>query len=118
VEAEALQADLTYQLQDRRLKDLDNQRLLNALGWHHDQSHMLRFLVEPRIEPTNNRAERALRPAVIARKVSHCCKNGAGAYAFAALTSVMRMLTKDGVDSLVENLYHLFRCPDVQATPP
>ncbi len=33
---------------------------------------MLRFLHEPGVEPTNNRAERALRPAVIARKVSQC----------------------------------------------
>ena len=118
LEAEALQAELTYQLRDRRLKDRDNQRLLNELGWHHDRGNVLRFLVAPRIEPTNNRAERALRPAVIARKVSHCSKNGAGAHAFAAFTSVVRTLAKQSVDSLVENLYQLFRGPDVQATPP
>jgi hypothetical protein len=118
VEAEALQAELTYQLRDRHLKDPDNQRLLNELGWHHDRGNVLRFLGEPLIEPTNNRAERALRPAVIARKVSHGSKNGAGAYAFAAITSVVRTLAKQGVESLVENLYHLFRGLDVQATPP
>jgi len=118
VEAEALQAELTYQLRDRRLKDRDNQRLLNELGWHHDRGNVLRFLTDPRIEPTNNRAERALRPAVIARKVSHCSQNDAGAYAFAAFTSVVRTLAKQGIDSLVENLYQWFRCPDVQATPP
>jgi transposase len=118
VEAEALQAELTYQLRDRRLKDRDNQRLLNELGWHHDRGHVLRFLLDPRIEPTNNRAERALRPAVIARKVSHCSQNDAGAHAFAAFTSVVRTLAKQGMDSLVEHLYQLFRCPDVQATPP
>jgi transposase len=105
LEAEALQAELTYQLRDRRLKDRDNQRLLNELGWHHDRGHVLRFLVDPRIEPTNNRAERALRPAVIARKVSHGSKNGAGAHAFAAFTSVVRTLATQRVDSLVENLY-------------
>lgn len=117
-EAEALQAELTFQLRDRRLRDRDNQRLLNELGWHHDRGNLLRFLVDPRIEPTNNRAERALRPAVIARKVSHGSQNGAGAQAFAAFTSVVRTLAKQGVDSLVENLYQLFRGPDVQATPP
>jgi transposase len=117
VEAEALQAELTYQLRDRRLNDRDNQRLLNELGWHHDRGNVLRFLTDPRIEPTNNRAERALRPAVIARKVSHCSKNGDGAHAFAAFTSVVRTLAKHRVDSLVENLYQLFRGPDVQATP-
>jgi hypothetical protein len=118
VEAEALQVELTYQLRDRRLKDRDHQRLLNELGWHHDRGNVLRFLTDPRIEPTNNRAERALRPAVIARKVSHCSQNDAGAHAFAAFTSVVRTLAKQGMDSLVENLYQLFRCPDVQATPP
>ncbi len=118
VAAEALQAELTYQLRDRRLKDPDNQRLLNELGWHHDRGNLLRFLADPRIEPTNHRAERALRPAVIARKVSHCSQNDAGAHAFAAFTSVVRTLAKHGIDSLVENLYHLFRCPNVQAAPP
>jgi hypothetical protein len=77
IEAEALQAELTYQLRDRRLKDPDHQRLLNELGWHHDWGTMLRFLGDPRIEPTNHRTERALRPAVLARKVSHGSKNRA-----------------------------------------
>ncbi len=56
-EAKALQEALTYQLRDRRLRDPDNQRLLNELGWHHDRGNLLRFLEDPRIEPTNNRAE-------------------------------------------------------------
>jgi transposase len=118
VEAEALQAELTYQLRDRRLKDPDNQRLLNELGWHHDRGNLLRFLANPRIEPTNNRAERALRPAVIARKVSHCSKNDRGAYTFAAFTSVVRTLAKHSADVLVEGLYQLFRTPSPQGTPP
>ena len=57
VEAEALQAELTYVLRDRRLHDPDNQRLPNELGWHHDRGNILRFLTDPRIEPTNNQAE-------------------------------------------------------------
>lgn len=116
--AKALQEELTYQLRGRRLKDLDNQRLLNELGWHHDRGNLVRFLEDPRIEPTNNRAERALRPAVIARKVSQCSKNSRGTYAFAAFTSVVRTLTKQGIDSLVEGLYHLFRSPSIQDVPP
>jgi transposase len=118
VEAEALQAEVTYQLRDRRLQDPDNQRLLNELGWHHDRGNVLRFLSDPRIEPTNNRAERALRPAVIARKISHCSKNDRGAQAFAAFTSVVRTLAKHRVDSLVESLYHLFRSPRIQGRHP
>jgi hypothetical protein len=99
------------------LRDADYQRLLNELGWHHDRGNRLRFLVDPRIEPTNNRAERALRPAVIARKLSHCSKNRRGAHAFAAFTSVVRTLAQSGVASLVEGLYPLFRSPTVQAAP-
>jgi Transposase IS66 family len=99
------------------LKDPDHQRLLNELGWHRDRGTMLRFLADPRIEPTNHRAERALRPAVIARKVSHGSKNSAGAHAFEAFTRVVRILAKQGIDSLVEHLYQLFCCPDVHAVP-
>jgi transposase len=117
VEAEALQTELTYQLRNRRLQDPDNQRLLNELGWHHDRGNVLRFLTDPRVPPTNNRAERALRPAVIARKVSHCSKNGTGAHAFEAFTSVVRTLAQQGIDSLVENLYHLFQSPSLQGVP-
>jgi transposase len=117
-DAKALREELTYQLRDRRLKDADNQRLLNELGWHHDRGNLVRFLEDPRLEPTNNRAERALRPAVIARKVSQCSKNRRGTHAFEAFTSVVRTLTKQGIDSLVEGLYHLFRFPNIQDVPP
>ena len=118
VEAEVRQAELTYQRRDRRRQDRDHQRLLHELGWPHDRGHVRRFLTDPRLEPTNHRAERAVRPAVIARKGSHGAKNGAGAHAFAALTSVVRTLATPRVDALVEHLYQLFRGPDVQATPP
>ena len=64
---------------------------------------------DPSIEPTNNRAERALRPAVIARKVSHCSKNVGGADAFSAFTSVIRTLARNGGDhSLVNGLCGVF----------
>jgi hypothetical protein len=118
VNAEALQAALTYQPRDRRLKELGNQRLLNELGGHHDRGNVLHFLVVPRIEPTIHGAACGSRPAVIAYKVSHGSQNRGGAYAFAASTSVVRTLAKQGVDSLVENLCHLFRGPNAHATPP
>lgn len=113
-DAEVLQAEVTYQLRDRRLQDADNQRLLNELGWHHDGGNVLRFLADPRVEPTNNRAERALRPAVIARKVSQCSKNTRGAEAFAAFTSVIRTLMKTGVGSVVDTLAQLFHSTQPQ----
>lgn len=117
-DAKALRDELTYQLRDRPLKDPDNQRLLTELGWHHDRGNLVRFLDDPPIEPTNNRAERALRPAVIARKVSQCSKNGRGAHAFEAFTSVGRTLVKNGAACVVEGRYHLFRSPSIQDVPP
>ncbi len=77
--AKSLQEAITQHPRDRVLLDRDNQRLLDEIGWHHDRGNLLRFLENPSIEPTNNRAERALRPAVIARKVSQCSKNDEGA---------------------------------------
>lgn len=92
-----LEQELTWQLRERRLSDPHNQRLVNELGWHHDQGNLLRFLHDPvNVPPTNNAAERALRPAVIARKVSHCSKNTRGAEAHAAFTSVIGTLKKQG----------------------
>jgi transposase len=85
---------LTDHLRDRALADRDNQRLLNELGRCHDAGSLVRFLDEPGIEPTNNRAERALRPAVIARKVSQCTKTARGTRAFEAWTSVLRTLSR------------------------
>jgi hypothetical protein len=70
------------------------------------------------IEPTNHRAEQALGPAVIARKVSQCSKTGRGAQAFAALTRVVRTLAHSGIASVVEGLYHLFRSPNGQLLLP
>jgi hypothetical protein len=117
-QVQGLWETITYHLRPRILMDPDNQRLLNGIGGHHDRGHLLRFLEEPRIEPTNNRAERVLRPAVIARKVSQCSKNAPGAYAFAAFTSVIRTQAKRGVASMVEGLYHLFRSARVHTAPP
>ena len=109
VQAERLKQQLSYHLRDRPMTDADSYRLQNELGWHDDRGNLLRFLDDPNIEPTNNRAERALRPAVIARKVSHCSKSVEGADAFSAFTSVIRTLERNGDDqSVVDRLCALF----------
>ena len=82
--AQLLWDAVTHHLRPRILTDPDNQRLLNGIGRHHDRGNLRRCLADPRLAPTNNRAERVLRPAVIARKVSQCSKNTPGAQAFAA----------------------------------
>lgn len=112
-----LKAAITEHLSDRTLTDAENQRLLNELGRHHDRGNLLRFLDDPMIPPTNNAAERALRPAVIARKVSQCSKNERGAGAYAAFVSVLRTLAKSGADRMIEGLSHLFERGRSPATP-
>ncbi len=77
-ESERLKREVSHHLRDRPMPNPDNQRLLNELGRHNDRGNLLRFLDDPNVEPTNNRAERALRGAVIARKVSHCSRTTKG----------------------------------------
>jgi transposase len=55
-------------------------------------------LYEPAAEPTNNRAERDLRPAVLARKVSCGNKTAAGKRSFEVLRSVASSCLKRGHD--------------------
>ena len=98
------------------MSDADSYRLQNELGWHDERGNLLRFLDDPNIEPTNNRAERALRPAVIARKVSHCSKSVEGADAFSAFTSVIRTLERNGGDQpVVDRLCAVFSGAPVQS---
>jgi transposase len=106
---------LSYHLRDRPFKDQDNQKLLRMLRRYHQRGDLLRFLEEPLVEPTNNRVERVLRPAVIARKVSHCSKTWPGAHALAAFTSIIQtLLKKESSPSLVEALVGLFHVPQSQ----
>jgi transposase len=74
---------------------------------------LLRFLDTEGVEPTNNRAERILRPAVIARKVSQCSKNRRGAEAFAAFASLAQTARKREGLTVTQALRSLFS----QTTP-
>ena len=107
-EALRIERELTHHLRDRAFRDADNQRLLNELGRHHDRGNLLRFLFEDEVEPTNNRAERALRPGVISRKVSQCSKTWGGAEAYAIFVSLIRTAVmreaRSSVDALARML--------------
>jgi transposase len=122
VEAERIEEELTMHLRPRMLKDEDNQRLLDGIGLQHDRGRVLLFLHDPAIEPTNNRGERSLRPAVIVRKLSHGSKNERGAEAFAAFTSVLQTATKKPDGPITDTLQNLFRPkssqPPTEAQPP
>lgn len=109
VRARRIEEKITAHLRRRRLRDADNQRLLDGIGLQHDRGNLLRFLQEPEVEPTNNRGERTLRPAVIVRGLSHGSKNDRGAEAFAAFSSVVQTAVKRGVSSTIDTLHGLFR---------
>lgn len=115
--AKELDDALSRHLRHRYLRDDDNQRLLDGVGLQHDQGHLLRFLQQEGIEPTNNRAERDLRPAVIARKVSHCSRNATGARAFEAFTSVIQTLRKVDPAGIMTELVTLLANPPAIASP-
>ena len=109
-------AAVTRHLKPRRLRDGDNQRLLDQFGGHHAKGNLLRFLEDPRVEPTNDRSERGFRFAVIQRKVSQCSKTAGGAEAFAAFASVIKTAMRQGKD-VVEWLSGLFRGIAPQSCP-
>jgi transposase len=71
----------------RRFSDPDNARFAKRLRKH--RPHLLRFLYVDDLEPTNNRAERMLRPAVITRKTNGCNRTQDGAAAHSILSSVL-----------------------------
>ena len=91
--------------------------MLKELGRQHEQGNLLRFLEDPFIEPTNNRGERALRPAVIARKISQCSCNETGARCFEAFNSITRTLVQNGRDA-VAGLVDIFQERDPFAASP
>lgn len=62
------------------------------------RDHLFTFLDRPGVEATNNLAERELRPAVIARKLSCGHRTGRGAQAWARLTSLARTCSRRAVD--------------------
>jgi hypothetical protein len=121
-EVERMEEQLTTHLRPRFLKDEDNQRLLDGIGLQHDRGRVLLFLHDPAIEPTNNRGERALRPAVIVRKLSHGSKNERGAEAFAGFTSVIQTAAKKPDCSIIGTLLNLFQSkrhkPPAEPNPP
>ncbi len=78
--------------------DPDNARLAKRLRKQRD--HLLRFLDHDGVDATNNLAEREIRPAVIARKLSAGNRTEAGAETHAVLASVLRTCRRQGRDIL------------------
>ena len=85
-------------------RDADNARFIRTL--QKQRARLLTFLYHDAVDPTNNAAERDLRPAVVVRKTGGCNRTDAGAHAHAILASILRTCTKHGVDP-VEVLKYL-----------
>ncbi len=66
-----------------------------AIKYRHE---MFTFILEPGVEPTNNVAERALRPCVVQRKISGCHRTPEGAENRDIIMSVMGTMRLQGED--------------------
>ncbi len=78
------------------LTDPDNARFAQRLHKHRDRLFV--FLYHDAVQPTNNAAERALRPAVIARKLSAGNRTAQGAKNHSILASVIQTCRQQGED--------------------
>ncbi len=78
--------------------DADARRLSGRLRKYRDK--LTTFLHHDDVDGTNNAAERALRPAVVMRKITGGSRSAAGAEAWAVLASVMRTAEQQGRDVL------------------
>jgi transposase len=75
--------------------------VLSQRGW------LFEFVVNPEVEGTNNRAERALRPMVVSRKIFGGNRSGRGARVFEVLASIVQTLRLRGQDLLQHGPGHL-----------
>jgi hypothetical protein len=78
----------------RRLTPFRRQRLIKY------RNKLTPFLHHAELDGTNNAAERALRPAVVMRKITGGSRSAQGAKAWSILASVMRTAQQQGRDVL------------------
>ena len=70
-------------------------KIYNRLLKH--RQHLLTCLYDPAVEPTNNRAEQQIRPAVVARKISCGNKTPSGAATWQVLASLAATCAQRGL---------------------
>jgi transposase len=95
-------------LLDKDYRTAANRRLAKHL--RHESPYLFTFLHCPEIEATNNRGERAIRPAVMARRLCGGSRTWNGARTQQILSSVLRTSQQQGKDSFAL-LVDLFRDP-------
>jgi transposase len=121
---------------DRRVRRLESQ-LQQLAGGEYDEPNAKRiakrllkhqgeltgFLWDKDLEATNNAAERALRPAVVARKISGGSRSKNGAKAWATLASLMKTATQqnrklmDTIRSMLVGAWSSQRPPTMPTGP-
>jgi hypothetical protein len=93
---EDLAARLAPILAEPGSRDPDVKRLTGRLRRY--ASELLTFLEDPRVDATNNRSERAIRPLVVARKISGGSRSFMGAKVHAQLMSLIQTCSQQGQD--------------------
>jgi transposase len=97
-------------LLQRDLAPPEAKRLQRRYLKHRDKLFI--FLYRSDVDPTNNVAERALRPSVIHRKVTGCFRSDWGAKAYAAIASVIDTAELSGIHAF-DAIQSLFGSPSL-----
>jgi transposase len=105
----------TDRMLSRIYTDPDNRRLAHRMIKHRE--HLFTFLYVDEVEPTNNAAERAIRPAVIARKLSAGNRSPTGAQTHSILASLAATARQHG-STLVHAVLDLLRQRDPNYVTP
>jgi len=86
---------------EKRYKHSEVRKFVKSVCKFH-RENLFRFVTNPEIEATNNRAERGIRKAVIIRKISNGSRSKKGADVFGILLSVIETLKIQGKNPLNE----------------
>lgn len=79
-------------------KSVEGQRLLKR--YQKIRDHLLLFLTDATVPPTNNASEQALRWSVVFRKVTHGFRSDWGAALFAQVRSLINTAKRQGISAL------------------
>ncbi len=96
-------------LRNRRGSSSRGERFVNEVL--SQRAWLFEFVVNPEVEGTNNRAERALRPMVVARKIFGGSRSRRGAKVFEVLASVVQSLRLRGQGLMRHGPGHLQLAP-------
>lgn len=98
--------DSLQQLTQLTSENKKTKNLIKRIIRHRDD--LLRFIDNPDVEFSNNRAERMIRLIVLARKVSFGNRTPQGAFYYSVLVSVMETcrLRKKNLTQFIQHVYH------------